>query len=47
MTIAQERAWDYLLTRDPDELVDILGITSEELLDKFDDKVDKYVEENG
>lgn len=46
MTLNAERAWDYLLTRDPDELVDILEITTEELLVQFDDRVDKYIEEN-
>jgi len=29
---------------DPDGIVDILDISSEELLDRFEDKLDEYIE---
>lgn len=35
---------ERLVVRDPDELVDILGITSEELLDAFHEHVVDYMQ---
>ena len=29
---------------DPDEVLDILNITTEELLDRFEDKIESYIE---
>jgi len=43
----KERVRQELLDKyDADELVDILGILPEELLSRFDDKVDDYIEED-
>lgn len=36
--------FDILEELDPDVLVDVLGITTEELLDRFEDKVLEYYE---
>lgn len=45
MSTVSQRAWDYLLNIDPDELVDVLNISSQELLDAFPEKVHAYVTE--
>lgn len=41
MTLGRDR--DYLLNLDPDELVDVLRISSRELLDNFPEKVLLYL----
>ena len=45
MSIADERARDYLLNIDPDELVDVLQISSQELIGAFPEKVHAYLTE--
>ena len=42
----QSRQLDYLMSQDPDVLVDILMISSEELIEAFEDKVMDYLEDN-
>ena len=36
--------WDDLAEQDPDYVVDVLGITTEELLDAYADKAEAYIE---
>ena len=36
--------WDDISNEDPDVVVDILGITTEELFDAFADKAEAYIE---
>ncbi len=36
--------WDALMGEDPDVVVDIVGITTEELLDAYADKAEAYIE---
>jgi lipoate-protein ligase A len=45
MNTIDERTWDYLMNIDPDELVDVLQISSQELLEAFPEKVHAYVTE--
>ena len=45
MDISQAR--NFLLNAyDPDELVDVLKITSEEILDRFEDKIEEYIDKD-
>lgn len=46
MTKIDERALDYLMNIDPDELVDVLCISSQELIDAFPEKVYAYLTED-
>ena len=46
MNFNQDRELDYLTTADPDEVVDILRITTQELLDMFPEKVAEYLWED-
>lgn len=45
MSLQDERTRDYLMNADPDELVDILGVSSQELIDAFPEKVRAYLED--
>lgn len=43
-SLQRQRVLDCLRESDPDELVDILMISSQELMRAFPDRVDEYVE---
>ena len=45
MNIQDSRTWDYLMNIDPDELVDVLGLTSEDILLAFPERVEDFMEE--
>lgn len=36
--------WENLREQDPDYVVDVLGLTTEDLLDAFADNADAYIE---
>lgn len=36
--------WDNLAEQDPDVVVDLLGVTTDQLLDAYADKAEAYIE---
>lgn len=45
MDSTDELVWLFLMNADPDDVVCMLGITSEELFEAFPDKVRAYLEQ--